>query len=282
MFMVINMSKKVLTIQDISCYGSCSITVALPILSIYGIETVILPSSILSTHTGGFHNVVIHDLTNEMPKIIDHWISEGISFDAIYTGYVGDNRQFDYILKCKEKLLKPNGLLIVDPAMADHGKLYSALDESIIDGMKRIVSVADYIIPNITEAALLTNNEYREEYDDKYIVKLLNDLYNLGAKKIIISGIKNKASIGAAIYDGKKVEKILAEKQNKSYHGTGDIFSSVIVGNILNNQSLSDAIKDASDFVIKSIKATDNDINHTYGVKFEEVLNDRMNKGKQK
>ena len=121
------MSKTILTIQDISCYGNCSITVALPILARFGIETAILPSAILSTHTQGFKDWTFLDLTDEMPKIIDHWWHEGIKFDAIYTGYIGNPKQFKIILDAKDKLLKEDGLFIVDPAMADHGKLYPKL-----------------------------------------------------------------------------------------------------------------------------------------------------------
>ena len=124
---------KIVSLQDISCYGQCSLTVSLPVLSAYGIETAILPSGILSTHTGGFKNFTVHDLTDEMPKIINHWIEEGIKFDAIYTGYIGDARQFEMVQDMKKKLLAEGGKLIVDPAMADHGKLYPALSEDIID-----------------------------------------------------------------------------------------------------------------------------------------------------
>ena len=134
------MSKKLLTIQDISCYGQCSITVALPILSHYGIETAILPSAVLSTHTGGFKNFTVHDLTSEMPKIINHWIDENIRFDCIYTGYIGNRIQFDYILDNKDRLLNENGLFIVDPAMADNGKMYYGLDEFIVLGMRKMCS----------------------------------------------------------------------------------------------------------------------------------------------
>ena len=119
--------KRIVSIQDISCLGQCSLTIALPIISSRGIEVSILPSSILSTHTGGFSGYTCLDLTDEMPKIVDHWISEGILSDAIYTGYIGDARQFELIKKCREVLLKDGGKLIVDPAMADNGRLYSAL-----------------------------------------------------------------------------------------------------------------------------------------------------------
>ena len=141
--------KKLVSIQDISCFGQCSLTVALPILSAYGVETAILPSAILSTHTCGFKDFTVLDLTDEMPKIVNHWIAEGITFDAIYTGYIGDTRQFDLILDAKEKLLSENGKLIVDPAMADHGMLYPALGEDIVNGMRSIVKKADIIIQTL-------------------------------------------------------------------------------------------------------------------------------------
>ena len=267
------MSKKIMTVQDISCYGQCSITVALPILSRYGIETAILPSAVLSTHTSGFKNFTVLDLTDEMPTIINHWINEGIKFDAIYTGYIGDVRQFDLILDCKDKLLNENGLFIVDPAMADHGKLYPALNDDIIEGMKKICKVADYIIPNITEACFLTNYTYKEAYDDDYINQLIDGLYKLGAKNVILSGVSyEQDKIGAIAYDGNNKVSYFSQKQAKSYHGTGDIFSSIIVANILNNKSMDDNLKDSVEFIIKCIKQTVNDNDHSYGVKFEEVM----------
>lgn len=266
------MSKKILTIQDISCYGSCSITVALPILAAYGIETAILPSAILSTHTSGFKDFIVHDLTDEMPNIINHWINEKIQFDAIYTGYIGDVRQFNYILEFKEKLLKPNGLFIVDPAMADNGKLYSALNDDIINGMKEICSVADYILPNITEACFLTNKIYQEKMDDSFINGLLVDLVNLGSKNVILTGVIEDDTIGAIAYDGITKTTILKEKIERSYHGTGDIFSSIIVADILNGKNMKDTLNHATDFVIDSILATIDDPEHNYGVKFENIL----------
>ena len=270
------MSKKLLTIQDISCYGSCSTTVALPILSSFGIETAILPSAILSTHTSGFKNFTVLDLTDEMPKIINHWINEGIKFDAIYTGYIGDTRQFDYILECKEKLLNPGGLFIVDPAMADGGNLYPALNEDIVSGMKKIVKMADIVIPNITEACFLTNTPYQEEQNSIFINGLLTDLLNMGAKKVILTSVSDDAdSIGAIAYDGISKITILKEKCEKSYHGTGDIFSSVIIADLLNGKDLKETLDHATDFIIDSIEATLDDPNHNYAVKYEDVLNKR-------
>jgi pyridoxine kinase len=269
------MTKKVLSIQDISCYGQCSLTVALPILSHYGIETAILPSAILSTHTCGFTNFTVHDLTSEMPKIIDHWVTEHITFDCIYTGYIGDRKQFDIILNNKHKLLKEDGLFIVDPAMADNGKLYPGLDEFIVLGMKKMCMEADYIIPNVTEACLLTGIEYVEPENQTmdYYYKLLQELYKLGAKNIILTGVYDGLdTIGAISFDGITRTTVLKEKEEKSYHGTGDIFSSVVIADILNGKSIRETLHHATDFIIDAIHETADDDSHSYGVKFEQVL----------
>lgn len=269
---------KVLTIQDISCYGQCSTTVALPILSHYGHETVILPSAILSTHTCGFKDFTVLDLTDEMPKIIDHWIHERIKFDCIYTGYIGDKRQFDYILKCKEELLVPGGLFIVDPAMADNGKMYPGLSTEIIFGMRKLCSKADYIIPNITEGCFLTGNDYKETHDTEYVNKLLKDLFDLGCKNVILTGVQEDSdTIGAVAYDGITRTYNLEVKEEKSYHGTGDIFSSIIVSDILNGKNLKDTLRHACKFIIEAIRKTVDDDTHSYGVKYEEVLRDEIN-----
>lgn len=267
------MSKKILTIQDISCYGNCSITVALPILARYGIETAILPSAILSTHTAGFKDFTFLDLTDEMPKIIDHWKKEGIEFDAIYTGYIGNPKQFGIILDAKAKLLKEGGLFIVDPAMADHGKLYPGFDEETIIGMRELVSVADYIIPNITEACFLTRNDFEEIQDDNYINGLLADLYQLGAKNIILTSVSDdEDSIGVVAYDGFTKTTIMKQKEERNYHGTGDIFSSLVIANILNDMPIRENLDKATDFIINAIDITLDDPYHDYAPKYEEIL----------
>lgn len=263
---------KILTVQDISCYGQCSTTVALPVLSSYGHETVILPSAILSTHTGGFTGFTVLDLTSEMPKIISHWKNEKISFDGLYTGYIGDCRQFDYILDIKNTMLKDKGLFFVDPAMADHGKMYYGLGEDIVNGMRRLCSCADYILPNITEACFLTNTPYQENQTEEFIDTLLERLLALGTKHVILTGYEKGNKIGAISYDGKNKVSVLKEKQNPSYHGTGDIFSSVIIGNILNGKTMEETLDDATSFIVDSILETKDDPTHSYGVKYEQVL----------
>ena len=269
------MSKKILTVQDISCYGSCSTTIALPVLASFGVETCILPSAILSTHTAGFKNFTVLDLTDEMERIVNHWISEEIMYDGIYTGYISDCKQFDIILSCKDKLLKKDGLFIVDPAMADHGKLYPALSFDIVEGMKKICSVADYIIPNITEACFLTDTEYQDDQNSEFIDLLLTRLINLGAKNIILTSVSNKDSIGATYYNGKDKITVLKPIEKKSYHGTGDLFSSLVIAGIMNHKNIKENLDFATNFVIESILATCDDLNHNYAVKYELVLKEK-------
>lgn len=270
--------KKIVSVQDISCYGQCSLTVALPVLSAYGIETAILPSSILSTHTCGFKDYTVLDLTDEMPGIVNHWISEGIRFDAIYTGYIGDTRQFDLILAAKDRILKEGGKLIVDPAMADHGKLYPALNEAIVNGMREMVKQADIILPNLTEAAFLLKEEYKERYTREEIRELQKKLADLGPELSILTGVSFEESrIGASAYvkSTGEVTEYFAEKQEQCYHGTGDIFSSVVIGNLINEKSIYDSLADACEFIVRCIQRTEGDPEHSYGVRFECVLADK-------
>lgn len=266
--------KKIVSVQDISCYGQCSLTVALPVLSAYGIETAILPSAILSTHTGGFKNYTVLDLTDEMPKIVNHWREENIKFDAIYTGYIGDTRQFSLIREMRS-LLNPEGLLLVDPAMADFGRLYSALDKNIVDGMKCLVKDADVIVPNITETAFLLGKEYCEAPSLEQVKSMLKNLCEMGPRISIITGVSpDESKIGAVAYnaDNDEYTEYFSERIPYTYHGTGDVFASVLFANIINGKTLGDALKDACEFVVKAIKETMDDPAHGYGVRFEKVI----------
>ena len=167
--------KKVLTVQDISCFGQCSLTVALPIISCCGIETAILPSAVLSTHTGGFSGWTFRDLTDDIPAITDHWEKEGLSFDAIYTGYLGSMRQIEMIKDIFNRLSAPECLKIVDPAMADNGKLYYGFDEAYAHAMGALCGAADIALPNITEAAMMTDSPYiGAGYDEGYVRMLMD------------------------------------------------------------------------------------------------------------
>ena len=269
------MSKKIVSVQDISCDGQCSLTVAQPVLSAYGIETAILPSAILSTHTGGFTGFTVHDLTEEMPKIIKHWEDEKIKFDAIYTGYIGDIRQFDMVKDMKKTLLNEDGQLIVDPAMADYGKLYVALNEDIVKGMRSITREADIVLPNLTEAAFLLDIPYNENPNEEEVKSILKGLTDMGPEIAILTGVSYEAGkIGAVAYNKTtgEITSYFATKIERNYHGTGDIFSSVIIANLMNGKSLQAALEDACEFIVKCIRQTLDDDTHGYGVKFEEVL----------
>ena len=181
--------KRVLTVQDISCAGQCSMTVALPILSACGTETCVLPSAVLSTHTGGFGEVNFRDLTGDMPAVANHWERAGITFDAITTGYLGSIRQIGYVEEILDKLMAPGGISIVDPAMADHGKLYKGFDEAYVDAMRRLCARGNILIPNLTEACMLTGESWKEEFTRQELVEILKKLTNLGAGCVLLTGV---------------------------------------------------------------------------------------------
>lgn len=268
------MDKKLLTIQDISCVGQCSLTVALPIVSACGIETAILPSSVLSNHTApGFSAWTFHDLTEEMPKILDRWLKEGISFDAFYTGYVSKS-QIPYILDIMEKAANPGALRIVDPAMADNGKLYAGFDNDFPKEMAKLVRGADFILPNLTEASFLLGVPYvGEDYDRPYIEKVMKDLYALGAKNVILTGVSfEKEKLGIAVYNGATFDYYFTERLNASMHGTGDVYASAFTGSLMRGKSPLESASIAADFVVESMKKTIGDKKHWYGVKFEQAI----------
>ena len=264
---------RVLTIQDISCVGQCSLTVALPVISACGVETCILPSAVLSTHTGGFKGFTFRDLTEDMPAIKDHWVSEGIKFDAIYSGYLGSTKQIDYVADIFGAVDKENTIKIVDPAMADHGKLYYGFDGEFVNAMKELCKVADYVIPNITEAAFLTDSEYKTDYDREYIDMLLAKFSDMGCKNIIISGVSYDAdTTGVVVYKDGEYSYYKHQKLSRSCHGTGDIFASAFVGSVVKGKPVFEAAKIAADYVVECIKETIKDESHWYGAKFEPVL----------
>ncbi|MBP5694674.1 MAG: pyridoxamine kinase [Bacilli bacterium] len=266
------MYRKILTVQDVSCVGQCSLTVALPILSASKNEVAILPSALLSNHTMGFSNFTCLDLTSEMEKIINQWKVENITFDALYTGYLGNDGQVEETFKVLQ-LLKENAIKIIDPAMADFGKLYPAFDQKYISKMRKLCEIGDVILPNVTEACFLTGIEYKEEHNESYIYSLLLALRILGMKKIVLKGANlSKDKIRIYIYD-KDISYYEHEKISKSFHGTGDVFASAFVGRYLKNNDLFDAVKFAGDFTLQAIKETIDDQDHWYGVKFEKCLN---------
>lgn len=269
------MYKKVLTIQDISCVGQCSLTVALPILSACKMETVILPSAILSTHTAGFSGFTFRDLTDDIDPIADHWAKEGIFFESIYTGYLGSERQIDQVLRIAKERMAEGGKLIVDPAMADNGKLYPAFDMKFVEAMKRLCSKADMLLPNITEACFLTGIEYKETYDEAYIKSICEALTKLGGKEVILTGVGYREGFtGVVVYNNGDYKYYEHKKIAKGCHGTGDVYASAFVGAVMNDKTTFEAAKIAADYTVKCIENTQGDESHWYGVKFEPVLKD--------
>ena len=267
-------NKRILTVQDISCVGQCSLTVALPILSACGFETAILPTALLSNHTAvEFNGFTFLDLTSEMEKIVKQWQKENIHFSSIYIGYLGNKKEVDIVKDIYDSILEPNGIKIVDPAMADNGKLYTGFDKEYVDKMKQLVFNSDIILPNISEACELTDTPYKEQYDEEYIKDLVNKLHCSGAKTVILTGVGYaKEYSGVVVSDNDNFKYYQHAKINKQYHGTGDIYSSVFTGMYLSGKSIYEAATIAADFVVECIKNTIDDVDHWYGVKFESVI----------
>lgn len=267
------MYKRILTIQDISCVGQCSLTVALPILSAAGLETAILPSAVLSNHTGGFSGWTFTDLTEDIPKIRERWELEDVDFSTVYTGYLGSAKQIDYVKDIVKSRLVSGGRFIADPAMADNGKLYAGFDGAFVEAMKKLCFSADIILPNITEAALLTDSEYKESYDSSYTDELTEKLIKKGAKTIIFTGVSYKPeTTGVLVVEDGKPRYYEHRKIAGGCHGTGDVYASAFVGALENDFSAFEAAKIAADFTLECIEKTQGDPSHWYGVKFETAL----------
>ena len=265
--------KRILTIQDISCVGQCSLTVALPILSACGLETAVLPSSVLSTHTAGFTGFTFRDLTDDMDAIRDHWVKEGIKFSAVYTGYLGSTRQIDLVSGIMDATGTDDCLKIVDPAMADNGKLYPAFDEAFVEAMKVLCAKADYVVPNITEACFLTGLPFKTEYDRAYIDGLLEGLSAIGCKNVILTGVGyEEGRTGIVVFENGIYSYYEHEKLPNSCHGTGDIYASAFVGSLMRGKTAFEAAGIAAQYTLACIRTTAQVENHWYGAAFEPVL----------
>lgn len=266
------MQKRVAAIHDISCFGKCSLTVALPIISAAGIECAGIPTAVLSTHTGGFSGYTFRDLTEDIMPIANHWKKEGLAFDAVYTGYLGSVEQIDLVCRAIDTFGNDDTVLVVDPVMADHGKLYGGFPENFPKEMVRLCAKADIITPNITEAAFMTDMPYCEApHNKKYIEDLIAGLKKITDGKIVLTGVSfGNGEIGAACLDGDNLEYIFAPQVNASYHGTGDIFTSTLVCGILRGKSLKDSALIAAKYTAGCIKLTKEQYPQVkYGVNFE-------------
>lgn len=266
--------KRIVTIQDISCLGKCSLTVALPIISAMGVEAAIIPTAVLSTHTM-FQGFTCKDLDDQILPIAEHWKKENIAFDGIYTGYLASSQQIQTVQSVIDTFRSGNTLVMVDPAMADNGKLYPAFDREFPHAMAKLCGSADIILPNITEACFMTDSEYRESYDEAYIHSLLQKLAALGCGKVILKGVHLDGKYGVLCYDCEKgsYEAYWHEKLSKSYHGTGDVFASTFVGAKMRGKTLYESMQIAADYTVACIRATmENPESNWYGVDFEAAV----------
>lgn len=274
--------KRIMTVQDISCVGKCSLTVALPIISAAGVEAGVLPTAVLSTHTA-FSKFTFADLTDEIEKISDTFLDLGIDFDAVYTGYLGSFRQLglvsDFIDRFGAKCV------VIDPVMADNGKLYPGFTEEFAHSMAELCSKADLIIPNLTEASFMLGIPYNPDYDENYIKDVLVKLTELGASTAALTGISLEVNkIGVYAYNSKtgKFFSYFNKKLPAAFHGTGDIYASATLGAMMREFTVEEALAIAVDFTLECMERTLSDENHRfYGVNFEEALPmyiERLNK----
>lgn len=274
------MQKRVLAIHDISCVGRCSLTVALPILSVAGCDTSVLPTAVLSTHTGGFSGFTYRDLTTDIVPIANHWDSLGLTFSGMYSGFLGSVAQIDLVMQLFDKFNR--GIVLVDPVMADNGELYSIFDSSMVVGMRKLVSVADIIVPNLTEATLLLDEPYiADGYHLDYVEGLAVKLCALGAKQVVLTGISlGTDQLGAYCFDAstKTGQYVYNTKVDGHYHGTGDIFGSALLGALMNGHNLAISSQIAVDYTLACIEQYNIVGGEArYGVPFELALGSYMN-----
>ncbi len=266
--------KRLVTIQDLSCFGKCSVSVALPVISALGTETVVLPTAVLSTHTGEFKNYTFHPLYNEFKGITDHWESLGVEFDAIYVGYIGSHELICAVSDFIDRFKRENTIIFIDPAMADNGKFYSGLDKNYAKELLTLCKKADIISPNITEAMILSGNspaEYKNYADIRKIATQLSDI----CENVIITGVHDKDIISVVSYE--KFTDTLSKFDKPIYdgifYGSGDLFASAFIGMYLMGASITESAKNASSFVNDCILNTlDERDRYWYGLKFEQSL----------
>ena len=273
--------KRVLAIHDISCFGKCSLTVALPILSACGVEVTALPTAVLSTHTGGFTGFTYRDLTQDIMPIVNHWKTLDIGFEAMYSGFLGSFEQIDMVKEIFDTFRKDGGITLVDPVMADNGNLYSIYTMEMAKGMAGLCAKADIVVPNITEACFMLDKPYKEEYTQEYIEDLLHGLLELGPKQAVLTGVSfENDKLGAAcLQRGGQVEYYFQTRIEGYYHGTGDVYGSALLGALLNGKMLPEAMAIAVDFTCGCIERTrqaKTDVR--FGVDFERGLPQLQNR----
>lgn len=269
--------KRIAAIHDLSGFGKCSLTVALPILSAAGIEVCAVPTAVLSSHTGGLTGYTYCDLTGELPGFQKQWEQLGLKFDALYSGFLGSYEQIEIVSEFFDAFRSENTLVLVDPVMADNGKLYPTITPAMATDMKKLCGKADIIVPNLTEAAFLLGEEFYDgPYDRAYIEGVLRRLSELGPSRVVLTGVWfHSGLLGAAGYSKEtdSVSYAFSPRVNGSYHGTGDVFASALLSGLLNNMNLPNAMQLAVDLTVGSIRRTkEAGTDVRFGVNFEAGL----------
>lgn len=268
-----NNQKKIAVINDFSGFGRCSIAVALPIISTLKIQCCPLPTSIFSNHTG-FDNFFFDDYTDKMPLYINEWKKLGLQFDGITSGFLGSKKQIEIVTQFFKDFKTKENIIIVDPVMGDYGKIYATYTKEMCEEMKKLVQYADIITPNITELCILTDTPYQEKWKISELEKMTEELAEKGPEKIVVTGIVQKEFIANFCYEKGKSPKILrCHRVGTQRSGTGDVFSSIIAADAVNQVPFDKSVKKASNFIKKCIlKSIEMDIPVTDGVCFEELL----------
>ena len=263
---------RVLAINDISCVGKCSLTVVLPIVSACGVTCDVLPTALLSTHTGGFPGYTFRDLSEDIPGILGHWQSLGLSFDYICSGYLGNVSQISAVLDIRRRFLAPGGKFIVDPVMGDGGKLYAHFDLGFVEEMKRLCREADYILPNVTEACLLSGVPYPADGAPLPAREIVGKLSSPHTCPVVIGVVEGEEN---AVYfrSGDKICRYALPNAGGAFHGAGDVFTAAFTGCLARGRTAEDAVRLSADFTTASIfrtaKAGDD---RRFGLRFEEEI----------
>lgn len=260
----------VLTIQDFSSMGQCSLSVALPIISAMGAETVCLPTALLSTHTSGFENYTCVDLSSNLIPAAQHIKKSGADFEFIYTGYLGNSRAVEAVMKIIE--IFPSARLIVDPAMAENGTLYDGISQDYVASVLSLCKKSFLCLPNVTEACMLAGVEYSPVQSNEYILKVAEKLSEKGVDRTVITGIRTPEEMMIAYADKDLMQFKSFREISGQFHGSGDVFSSVTVGALANGFDVKTSLQIALDYTGKTIELTSRDKSHWYGLKFEKTL----------
>jgi pyridoxine kinase len=283
---------RVAAIHDLSGFGRCSLTVAIPILSAMGVQCCPLPTAFLSTHTGGFTGYTFLDMTDEMPRVAEHWKSLDLRFDAIYSGFLGSERQIDIVADFVRTFRQEGTVVVVDPVMGDDGRAYQTYTPAMCAGMSRLAELADVITPNLTEAAFLLNRDYwqlpgagREPVAEAELRALAEELSLDGRRSVVLTGMAvAPGKTGAVCFDAKTGQTDLVQTDFVAHplHGTGDVFASVLTGALVKGTGLREAAAQAAEFVrCCAVRTVEQDLPLGEGVDFEPLLGLLTGEGKQ-